>query len=239
MPLKDDALSPKPTSTASPLRQKAAPTRPRSSAAEANRRYFRQAYRTGRHGWGVEEPSSYAVEFLGRLKGIIPGGRLLDIGCGEGRHAIIAAKLGFKVTAVDYEPLALERARRFAKEKGTEGIIFRRSSVLRLPAPVVPFDVVLDYGCLHHQRKADWPAYKAGVLRVLSGDGHYILSVFSPKFPLFRGSRRNWHIAQGAYRRCFARREIIDLFGGEFEAVEMVEEGAGHGFWHALFRRRP
>jgi hypothetical protein len=97
----------------------------------------------------------------------------------------------------------------------------------------------LDYGCLHHQKKADWPVYKASVLRVLSPFGFFILSVFSPKFPLFRGSHRNWHIAQGAYRRCFTRADLLGLFGGEFEVLKMIEENGGqHGFWHVLFRRQ-
>jgi SAM-dependent methyltransferase len=208
------------------------------SAGKANRRYFRDAYRTGRHGWGVDEPSPYAVAFLRRLKRMVPNGRLLDIGCGEGRHAIAASRLGFVVTAVDLEPLALRRARRFAEDKGARGIVFRRADVLRMPAPAMPFDVVLDYGCLHHQKKSDWAAYRAGVLRVLSPGGFFILSVFSPKFSLFRGRSKNWHIAQGAYRRCFTRKDILGLFGREFQVLEMIEENGGHGFWHVLFRRR-
>lgn len=209
------------------------------SAAKANRQYFRKAYSTGKHGWAVEGPSPYAVEFLNRLKRMIPGGRLLDIGCGEGRHAIVASRLGFKVTAVDYELLSLKQAQRFAKAKGAKGIVFRLANVLSLPPPDTLFDVVFDYGCLHHQKKSDWPAYKASILRVLSPNGFYILSVFSPKFPLFRGSRRPWHIAQGAYRRYFARGDILELFGRYFEVLEMIEENGGqHGFWHVLFRRR-
>ena len=209
------------------------------SAAEANRQYFRKAYCTGKHGWAVEDPSPCAAQFLTRLKQIVPGGRLLDIGCGEGRHAIVASRLGFKVTAVDYEPSALKRAQRFAKAKGAKGIAFRIANVLCLPPPETLFDVVLDYGCLHHQRKVDWPAYKASVLRVLSPNGFFILSVFSPKFTLFRGSKKNWHIAQGAYRRYFTRRDILKLFGRKFEVLEMIEENGGqHGFWHVLFRRR-
>jgi len=209
------------------------------TAAQANRKYFQEAYRTGKHGWEVEDPSPYAVKFLTRLRRIIPKGRLLDVGCGEGRHAIMASRLGFRVTAVDYEPLALARAQRSAKEKGTSGMVFRTANVLHLPVPATAFDVVLDYGCLHHQKKADWPAYKASVLRVLSPRGFFILSVFSPKFPLFHGSRKNWHIAKGAYRRYFTRGDILGLFSREFEALEMIEENGGqHGFWHVLFRRR-
>ena len=208
------------------------------SAKRANRRYFHQAYRSGRHGWATQDPSPCAVDFLKRLKRLVPGGRLLDVGCGEGRHSIAAAQLGFKVTAIDYEPLALGRARRFAQTRQARGIAFRKADVLRLRLPDACFDVVLDYGCLHHQRKSDWPGYKASLVRVLKAGGYFVLSVFTRRFPLFRG-RRRWHIAQGAYRRWFARRDILGLFGSDFEVLELVEEKRERrGFWHALMVRR-
>jgi len=208
------------------------------SAKEANRRYFRQSYRSGQHGWATEKPSSYAMGFLGRLRLQVEGGRLLDLGCGEGRHAIAAAKLGFRVSAVDYEPLALRRARRFARQAGARGIVFRKADALRLPFSDAVFDIVFDYGCLHHQKKSDWPAYRGGLLRVLKPRGFFVLSVFSPRFQMFRGRRRPWHIAQGAYRRCFTRKDVLELFGRDFKIVGFVEEKDGQrGFWHALMRR--
>jgi ubiquinone/menaquinone biosynthesis C-methylase UbiE len=208
------------------------------SAQEANRQYFREAYRTGEHGWPGDEPSPYAVDYLKRVKRAVPNGAVLDIGCGEGRHAFAAARLGFKVTAIDYEPLALQRARQFAKSEGLEGILFRKADVFSMPFPDSHFDIVLDWGCLHHQRKSDWLTYKKSILRVLKPEGYYALSVFSPKFYLFRGSRRRWHIAYGSYRRCFTPNEIVSLFGGEFEVIDMTEErGIGGGFWHVLMKR--
>jgi len=207
------------------------------SAAEANRRYFRRSYETGVHGWAVEEPSPYAVTFLKRLARCVPGGSLLDVGCGEGRHAIAAAELGFKVTAIDYEPLALKRAKEFASRQGAKGIVFRKADVLNLPFAEGRFDVVLDYGCLHHQRRADWADYKANVLRVLRPGGFYVLSVFGPRFFLFHGGSRRWHIAQGAFRRRFERQDIAGLFSGDFEIVELKDERE-RSFWHALMRRR-
>ena len=208
------------------------------SAKKANRSYFRQAYLSGEHGWATDAASPDAVAFLRRLKRIVPDGVMLDVGCGEGRHAIAAAKLGFKVTAIDYEALALRRARRFAQIKQARGIVFRKADVLRLPFRRARFDVVLDYGCLHHQPKADWPAYKAGILRILKADGFYILSVFSPMFALFRNSRRPWHVAQGAYRRCFTAADIKKLFGRDFQILDLRLESSGRGFWHTLMRRR-
>jgi len=209
------------------------------SAHDANRQYFREAYRTGDHGWPGDKPSPYAVGFLKRLRRLVPGGELLDIGCGEGRHSFAAARLGFSVTAIDYEPLALQRARQFARASHLEEIIFQRADIFCMPFTDSCFDVVLDYGCLHHQRKSDWPAYKTSILRVLQPEGYYILSVFSPRFRFFRGSRRRWHIAYGAYRRCFTPGEIEELFGRDFDVISMAEErGRGGGFWHVLMKRR-
>jgi SAM-dependent methyltransferase len=210
-----------------------------STARQANRRYFHEAYRTGVHGWSADEPNPCLAAYLKRLSRLAPGGRLLDVGCGEGRHATAAAALGFRVTAVDYEPLALRRARRRARSLGVEGMTFRRADALALPFRGGAFDVVLDSGCLHHQRKSDWPRYLAGVLRALRPGGWYVLSVFNPEFRFFRGRRRRWHISRGAYRRCFTARDIEGLFGRDFEIVERRKEaGEGRGFWNVLMRRR-
>lgn len=210
------------------------------SASDANRRYFHEAYRTGVHGWAAEAPCEYAVACLERLKRLVPGGRLLDLGCGEGRHALAAARMGFQVTAVDYEPLALKRARRRARQDGVTGVTFREANALALPFAASRFDAVLDYGCLHHQRKSDWKAYKANVLRVLKPGGFYIASVFSPRFRLFRPGARRWHIACGAYRRCFTRQDLAAFLGADFEVLEISEEtGDDGGFWRVLAQCRP
>ena len=209
------------------------------TAERANRQYFRRAYGTGRHGWSAEEPSPYVLEFLGKLRLLVPGGMLLDVGCGEGRHAIAAAKAGFKVTAVDYEPLALERARKLAVKKGAGSILFLEADVFRLPFSQPQFDIVLDYGCLHHQKKSTQTAYRNSILHVIKEKGFYILSVFSPAFHMFEGAHRQWHIAQGAYRRFFTPKDIDELFEKTFDILELHEEkGNGRGFWHVLMRRR-
>ena len=209
------------------------------SANALNRRYFREAYRTGIHGWDVEEPSPDAIKYLQRIRRTVSGGRLLDIGCGEGRNSFAAALLGFKVTAIDFEPLALKRARRFARLKHIRGVAFQKADALHLPFREGSFDVVLDYGCFHHQRKPDWSGYKANLLRVLKPQGYYVLSVFTPRFHLFKGSRRPWQLAYGAYRRRFTPGEIVRLFGRHFDLLNLNEvKGEGGGFWHVLMRRK-
>lgn len=51
--------------------------------------------------------------------GLDPG-RALDLGCGEGTDALWLAERGWKVTAVDFSDVALERARAAAASRGLE-----------------------------------------------------------------------------------------------------------------------
>ena len=58
-----------------------------------------------RHGPGGS-PSAWVRRFAGL---ITPGGRVLDVACGSGRHAVWLAEQGFAVTGVDRDADALQR----------------------------------------------------------------------------------------------------------------------------------
>ena len=57
--------------------------------------------------------SGREVDFVAQVCGLTPGARLLDAGCGAGRHAVEFARRGFMTTGVDLseEVLALARGR--------------------------------------------------------------------------------------------------------------------------------
>ena len=58
-----------------------------------------------------------AREFYERLQ-VAPGCRLLDVGCGSGQLALMAAKDGLEVTGVDIAGNWVERARARAQRGG-------------------------------------------------------------------------------------------------------------------------
>lgn len=62
------------------------------------------------------EPNGFLVAEVG---GETPG-RALDLGCGEGRNAVWLAEQGWRVTAVDFSPVALSAGRRLAAERQVE-----------------------------------------------------------------------------------------------------------------------
>ncbi len=89
-------------------------------------------------------------------------GRALDLGAGEGRHAVWLASLGWQVTAVDFSPVGIERGRRGAQELGVE-VDWVVADVRTWEPPAgVAFDLIL-MAYLHLEgdvlaRACDWVA---------------------------------------------------------------------------------
>jgi SAM-dependent methyltransferase len=71
-----------------------------------------------------------------------PRGRALDLACGGGRHALAAAALGFRVTAVDYARPALAQLRAAAAARGL-AVDVVVADVETWPLPVARFALVM------------------------------------------------------------------------------------------------
>ena len=65
--------------------------------------------------WSAE-PNRFLVQ---EVAGLTPG-RALDLGAGEGRNAIWLAERGWRVTAVDFSGVGLQKARGLAEARGVE-----------------------------------------------------------------------------------------------------------------------
>lgn len=81
-----------------------------------------------------------AREFYERLT-IAPGSRLLDVACGSGQLALMAAKDGLEVTGVDIAGNLVERARVRARSEGLHAR-FEEADAEALPFEEASFDVV-------------------------------------------------------------------------------------------------
>jgi len=84
---------------------------------------------------------SGAREFYERLH-LVPGCQLLDVGCGSGQLALIAAKDGLDVTGVDIASNLVERARTRAHAEGIQAR-FQVADAEALPFEDASFDVVV------------------------------------------------------------------------------------------------
>jgi ubiquinone/menaquinone biosynthesis C-methylase UbiE len=81
-----------------------------------------------------------AREFYDRLN-IAPGSRLLDVACGSGQLALLAAKDGIEVTGVDIASNLVERARARAQAEGLKARL-EEADAEALPFDDASFDVV-------------------------------------------------------------------------------------------------
>jgi 2-polyprenyl-3-methyl-5-hydroxy-6-metoxy-1,4-benzoquinol methylase len=61
-----------------------------------------------------------AASLAGEFSDVPPRGRALDLGCGQGRNAVWLAQRGWRVTAVDYSDVAIDRARQLAAATDVE-----------------------------------------------------------------------------------------------------------------------
>ncbi len=122
-----------------------------------------------------------AVEgpFVERLLGGVRGLSVLDLGCGTGRHTARLAAAGATVTAVDFSPGMLERARRKA---GPGATFLAHDLADPLPFPAASFDRVLCGLVLDHV--ANLGLAFAEMRRVCRPAGLVVVSAFHPAMML-------------------------------------------------------
>ena len=107
-----------------------------------------------------------------RLLGEGPG-RLLDVGCGGGAHAVAFAEHGWSVTGVDVSPAQLELARR----RGVEVI---EADAAALPFDDESFDAAVSM--FTHTDVEDFAAVVGEITRVLRPESRFVYLGVHPCF---------------------------------------------------------
>jgi SAM-dependent methyltransferase len=82
------------------------------------------------------------VAFLRDLLRLPPGGRLVDVGCGTGRHLVPLAAAGVDATGVDQSPAMLARARARAATAGV-AVTLVEADARDLPTDLGTFDAAI------------------------------------------------------------------------------------------------
>lgn len=203
------------------------------------------AYDRYAHTKGTSQEVDHVIGALG----LVPGERILDVGCGTGRHALELARRGLVVHGIDIS----ERFVGIARSRAVEG-----SSFDRLDARRMPFEAEFDAAiCLCQGAfgmmvaDADDDAVVAGIARALVPSGRLALSAFNAYFAVKYHLDADFDAASGVSRErteirdesgeplevdlstgCFTPRELrllLDRHGLEVRSISSVEPGAYRG----------
>jgi cyclopropane fatty-acyl-phospholipid synthase-like methyltransferase len=204
--------------------------------------FFEKAYLSTRTPWPATQPTASIERFARKLRDVGRTGRVLDLGCGEGRHTFLFAGAGFETYGLDYLPLAIEKAQERARTRDVKtGYTFIVGDALLPPFRPQSFDVLVDSGLFHHVKQSDWGAYCQHVTTLLKDSGHLLLTVFSSRCQYYPGKERlrNWSLHEGCYDHFFQESDFQRIFGCWFDILELAEEHFGpRAFWNILMQKR-
>ncbi|MFQ5712204.1 MAG: class I SAM-dependent methyltransferase [Candidatus Geothermarchaeales archaeon] len=160
--------------------------------------------------WDTDKPPRELVELV--EEGRVEPCRALDVGCGTGSYVIYLASKGFEAVGIDISPAAIRKARAKAVKRNVDCrfhvVDFLNakglSSVIK-----EPFDLVMDYGCLHSLKKQDRRRYPSPLKYVTHPRSLYILWAFHPGSTFF-----------GKTRASVDLEEVRELFSHDFKILE-------------------
>jgi cyclopropane fatty-acyl-phospholipid synthase-like methyltransferase len=178
---------------------------------------------------GRPQPAFVALAESGLLTG-----QVLDVGCGTGEHALLAAIRGAKATGVDISPAAIEQARAKAEERGLD-VQFQVEDALDLRQLDLSFDVIIDSGVFHVFSDEDRPRYVASLAEVLRTGGTLYLMCFSDRQPGDFGPRR---VRQDELRAAFTDGWAVQSITANTFEIRPVGGTTRAQAWLAVFTRK-
>jgi cyclopropane fatty-acyl-phospholipid synthase-like methyltransferase len=158
-------------------------------------------------------------------------GNVLDVGCGTGEHALMAAARGLNATGVDLAAAAIALAEGKARDRGLAAR-FLLWDALDLPGLGQQFDTVLDCGLFHVFDDDDRARFLVSLAGAVKEGGRYFMLCFSDRQPGDWGPRR---ITEAELRESFADGWRIDSL--EPTTIEVTLDPAGAQAWLAAMTR--
>lgn len=199
---------------------------------------------TGRADWLAPDPDVAAAVALLRGRG---AHRVLDLGCGVGRHACFLADAGFQVDAMDASASGLAYAAEQAGKLGLE-VAFSDGLMTELPYAEGSFDYVLSFNVIYHGDSGVVGRAVSEIHRVLKPGGLFhgtMLSKRNRNYGLGKEIAPNTFVIDGAegdktHPHFYSNAaELVALFE-DFELMSLFDrehEEPGTWHWHLLAER--
>jgi len=157
------------------------------------------------------------AEFAIEAMGLEPGASVLDLCCGYGRHSVILAEQGMRVTGLDRSEVLLARAGEVAAERGV-AVEFRQGDMREVPFADATFGACINlftaFG--YFDAPADNERVLAEVARVLKPGGRFLLDVINRDSLVKRFRPKSWDEVDGAL--------VLHRHHWEADTGQLIEE---------------
>ena len=164
--------------------------------------------------------------------------RVLDLGCGTGRHLILFANEGFEVYGIDAAPEGIEIAKDWLAERNLSCELIVHRMEEKFPYQDSFFDAVISIQAMHHNKIEKIKFTIKEIERVLKPGGLLFITV--PTFDRFNRKNR-WNLKKvekgtfvpqsgpekGLFHHFFTKREIYKVFNG-FQIKEIYIDKTKH-----------
>lgn len=167
----------------------------------------------------------------GQKKLLVPGKRALAIADGEGRNGVWLAQQGLDVLSIDFSPVALQKAKALAQERGVD-LATQVADLSEWTWEASRFDVVVAI-FIQFAEPALRERIFSGICRTISPGGLLLLQGYRPEqldYATGGPSQVENMYTASLLRRAFATLDILHLEEHDSE----LHEGSGHNGMAAL-----
>jgi len=187
-----------------------------------NARYAREDFHFG------EEPNAFLRAGAHYLK---PKQHVLCVADGEGRNSVFLAEQGIEVTAFDFAPNAVAKAKRLAERRGVR-VNHQLGDINAWDWTAAAYDAVIAVFIQFLPPQSRERVF-AGMMKAVRPDGLFLLEGYRPEqvdYATGGPTRREHMYTQGWLEGLFGDWQILEL--NVYDAV--IREGQGHSGVSAL-----
>ena len=182
--------------------------------------FYLRAYATDEHEGEAEAQALAAA----RLAGCPPGGDVLDVPCGFGRHSVPLGRAGYRVVGVDRSESLLEEARR--RTAGERWPKLTRADYRKLPLVDESFDAAVNlFSSLGYLGDEEDTKVLGEIARVLRPDGRLVIETMHRDALVRRFSERDWHLLGEG--RLLLEQRTFDAASGVAQMTQTLIESSG------------
>lgn len=205
------------------------------------------------HPYKDAQPRECILDFFEKYGNKFEDGKVLDLGCGNGRNLRYIAKLGFETHGIDISEKGLDQLKETLKQENISADV-QRGSFYKLPYRDKIFDCVVSINVFQHNNWEGAEKSFAEASRVLKNDGLFLLSArsLSRELPEDRKDIIDRGVTfipkegtkAGIMLHHYSREEIEELAAknsleilGIEEKIKQKKDGR-RGHWIVVFRKK-